>query len=77
MKPIIVALLLLASFDDRTREDWFRLVVEMEQSHKLDQADRRYLRLMIQLMEMNRDVKPTLGQQKEIIEIKRKLDDLD
>src|SRR5262245_54914161 len=28
MKPIIVALLLLASFDDRTRDDWFRLVVE-------------------------------------------------
>jgi hypothetical protein len=67
----------LASFDDRTRDDWFRLAVEMEQSHKLDQANRRYLRLMIQLMEMNRDVKPTLGQQKEIIEIKRKLDDLD
>jgi hypothetical protein len=77
MKPIIVALLLLASFDDRTREDWFRLVVEMEQSHKLDQADRRYLRLMIQLMDINRDVKPTLGQQKEMIEIKRKLDELD
>jgi hypothetical protein len=77
MRPIIVAILLLASFDDRTPDDWFRLVVEMEQSHKLDQADRRYLRLMIQLMEMNRDVKPSLGQQKEIIEIKRKLDDLD
>jgi hypothetical protein len=77
MKPIIVALLLLASFDDRTRDDWLRLAIEMEQSHKLDQADRRYLRLMIQLMDMNRDVKPTLGQQKEIIEIKRKLDDLD
>ena len=77
MKPIIVALILLASFDDRTRDDWLRLAIEMEQSPKLDQADRRYLRLMIQLMEMNRDVKPTLGQQKEIIEIKRKLDDLD
>ena len=77
MKLIIVALLLLASFDDRTREDWLRLVVEMEQSNKLDQTDRRYLRLMIQLMEMNRDVKPTLGQHKEIIEIKRKLDELD
>jgi hypothetical protein len=77
MKPIIVALLLLASFDYRTPDDWFGLVIEMEQSHKLDQADRRYLRLMIQLIDINRDAKPTLGQQKEIIEIKRKLDELD
>jgi len=28
-------------------------------------------------MEMNRDVKPTLGHQKEIIEIRRKVDELD
>jgi hypothetical protein len=69
MKPII-------SLDERTPIDWFKLVVGMErEAYKLDQADRRYIRLMISMMEMG--VEPTLGHRKQIIEIKRKLDDLD
>jgi hypothetical protein len=69
MKPI-------TSLDERTPTDWFKVVVEMEQeAHKLDQADRRYIRLMISMMEMG--VEPTVGHRKQIIEIKRKLDNLD
>jgi hypothetical protein len=69
MKPI-------TSLDERTPTDWFEVVVKMEQeAHKLDPEDRRYIRLMIIMMEMGTE--PTLGHRKQIIEIKRKLDDLD
>jgi hypothetical protein len=74
MKPIIVALLLLASFDDRTPNEWLRLVTELQQQEqKLDKTDQAFLNQMVNWLTMDRE--PTLSQQKLIIDIKLKVDD--
>jgi hypothetical protein len=76
MKPVIVAVLLLASIDQRTPDDWFRMVIELQQqAHKLDPSDKAFLKYMINVISLGSFVEPSLTEQKTLFEIKRKLDD--
>jgi hypothetical protein len=76
MKPVIVALLLLASIDQRTPDDWFRMVIELQQqAHKLDLSDKAFLKYMINVISLGSFVEPSLTERKTLFEIKRKLDD--
>jgi hypothetical protein len=75
MKPIIVALLLLASFEDRTRDDWCKLVNQLQQQeHKLDRKDRRFLQFMVQWLSLIH-IEPTMAQRALLFDIKRKVED--
>jgi hypothetical protein len=74
MKYTLAGLIILAAA--ATADDWFRIVIECEQqAHQLDQADRRFLRMMInQLTAHDEAVYPSSMQQRWLLDIKRRLD---
>jgi hypothetical protein len=76
MKPIIVALLLFASFEDRTRDDWVKLVTELQkQDHKLNRKDRRFLGFMAKWLSLSEYSEPTMGQRALLFDIKRRVEE--
>jgi hypothetical protein len=64
----------LRSFE-RTVDDWFRLVVELDQADEFfDRRDRKFVRTMINIMAKDEAGTPTQAQQKWLLSMKQRLD---
>jgi hypothetical protein len=61
---------------ERTADDWFRLVTELQQNHeaKLDKEERYFVRYMINWLTIDGHAIPTAPQQQWLLNIKHNVD---